>query len=82
MSSLTPFLSIVIPVYNEEGNVGLLTESIENGLKDYQYEIIYIDDFSNDNTRKEIKDLNNPNVVLIELKRNYGQSSALAAGID
>ena len=82
MNSLTPFLSIVIPVYNEEGNVGLLTESIENGLKNYQYEIIYIDDFSNDNTRKEIKDLNNPNVVLIELKRNYGQSSALAAGID
>jgi glycosyltransferase involved in cell wall biosynthesis len=82
MSSLTTFLSIVIPVYNEEGNVGLLTESIENGLKGYQYEIIYIDDFSSDNTRKEIKELNNPNVVLIELKRNYGQSSALAAGID
>ncbi|TRX16614.1 glycosyltransferase family 2 protein [Flavobacterium franklandianum] len=82
MSSLTTLLSIVIPVYNEEGNVGLLTESIENGLKGYKYEIIYIDDFSSDNTRKEIKDLNNPNVVLIELKRNYGQSSALAAGID
>lgn len=82
MSSLTTFLSIVIPVYNEEGNVGLLTESIENGLKGYKYEIIYIDDFSSDNTRTEIKDLNNPNVVLIELKRNYGQSSALAAGID
>ncbi len=82
MSDLTPFLSVVIPVYNEEGNVGLLTESIDNGLKNYQYEIIYIDDFSTDNTRKEIKDLKNPNVVLIELKRNYGQSSALAAGID
>jgi glycosyltransferase involved in cell wall biosynthesis len=82
MSSLTTFLSIVIPVYNEEGNVGLLTDSIENGLKDYKYEIIYIDDYSTDNTRNEIKDLNNPNVVLIELKRNYGQSSALAAGID
>jgi glycosyltransferase involved in cell wall biosynthesis len=82
MSSLTTFLSIVIPVYNEEGNIGLLTDSIENGLKNYKYEIIYIDDYSTDNTRKEIKDLNNPNVVLIELKRNYGQSSALAAGID
>jgi glycosyltransferase involved in cell wall biosynthesis len=81
MSSLTTFLSIVIPVYNEEGNVGLLTDSIENGLRDYKYEIIYIDDYSTDNTKKEIKDLNNPNVVLIELKRNYGQSSALAAGI-
>ncbi|CAN1533034.1 WcaA Glycosyltransferases involved in cell wall biogenesis [Flavobacteriaceae bacterium] len=82
MSSLTTLLSIVIPVYNEEGNVGLLTDSIENGLKDYKYEIIYIDDYSTDNTKKEIKELNNPNVVLIELKRNYGQSSALAAGID
>lgn len=82
MSSSTPFLSIVIPVYNEEGNVGLLTDSIENGLKGYTYEIIYIDDYSTDATRQEIKDLNNPNVVLLELKRNYGQSSALAAGID
>jgi glycosyltransferase involved in cell wall biosynthesis len=82
MSSSSPFLSIVIPVYNEEGNVGLLTQSIENGLKGYQYEIVYIDDFSTDATRKEIASLKNPNVVLIELKRNYGQSSALAAGID
>lgn len=82
MTSSTTFLSIVIPVYNEEGNVGLLTDAIENGLKGYNYEIIYIDDYSTDNTRQEIKDINNPNVVLIELKRNYGQSSALAAGID
>lgn len=82
MSSSTTFLSIVIPVYNESGNVSLLTDSIENGLKGYKYEIIYIDDYSTDATRQEIKDLNNPNVVLIELKRNYGQSSALAAGID
>lgn len=82
MTSSTTFLSIVIPVYNEAGNVGLLTDSIENGLKGYKYEIVYIDDYSTDATRQEIKDLDNPNVVLIELKRNYGQSSALAAGID
>jgi len=82
MSSSTTFLSIVIPVYNEAGNVGLLTDSIENGLKGYKYEIVYIDDYSTDATRQEIKNLDNPNVVLIELKRNYGQSSALAAGID
>ncbi len=78
----TKFLSIVIPVYNEAGNVGLLTQSIENALKGYKYEIIYIDDFSTDTTRQEIAALKNPNVVLIELKRNYGQSSALAAGIE
>jgi len=75
-------LSIIIPVYNEQGNVDLLTESIENALKGYKYEIIFIDDYSNDNTRKEIKEMKNPKVVLIEMKKNYGQSSALQAGIE
>ncbi len=76
-------LSLVIPVYNEEGNVQLLTETIENALyQNYEYEIIYVDDFSTDQTRQKIKALNNPHVVLVELKRNYGQSSALAAGIE
>lgn len=75
-------LSVVIPVYNEEGNVSILTNAIEQGLKGYNYEIVYVDDFSTDKTRQEIKELKNPNIVLIELKRNYGQSSALAAGIE
>ena len=75
-------MSVVVPVYNEEGNVTLLTESIDKGLAGYKYEIIYIDDCSTDHTRKEIKDLNHPKVVLVELRKNYGQSSAIAAGID
>ncbi|MFC5047954.1 glycosyltransferase family 2 protein [Aquimarina hainanensis] len=78
---LSPFLSLIIPVYNEEGNVHLLTEAITTSLQGYRYEIIFIDDGSTDNTKKEIILLNNPDIVLIELKRNYGQSSALAAGI-
>ncbi|MDO6737812.1 glycosyltransferase family 2 protein [Wenyingzhuangia sp. 2_MG-2023] len=80
--SKTSLLSIVIPVYNEEGNVTLLTENIDRGLEGYQYEIIYIDDCSTDNTRKEIKELKHPKVILVELRKNYGQSSAIAAGID
>lgn len=75
-------LSIIIPVYNEEGNIVLLTKAIEDALKGYSYEIIYIDDYSTDNTRNDVKDMKNPNVVLIEMKKNYGQSSALQAGID
>lgn len=75
-------LSIIIPVYNEEGNIGLLTEAIGDALVGYSYEIIYIDDYSTDNTRNDVKDMKNPNVVLIEMKKNYGQSSALQAGID
>ncbi len=75
-------LSIVIPLYNEEENVVLLTNKIEESLKGYNYQIIYVDDFSTDQTRRRILDMNNPKVCLISLKKNYGQSLALAAGID
>lgn len=75
-------LSIIIPVYNEEGNISLLTKAIEDALVGYNYEIIYIDDFSTDNTRNEVKEMKNAKVVLIEMKKNYGQSSAIMAGID
>ncbi|MFT5078023.1 MAG: glycosyltransferase involved in cell wall biosynthesis [Planctomycetota bacterium] len=75
-------LSIIIPVYNEEDNVALLTGQIESALKKYTFEIIYIDDFSTDGTAVAVKKMDNKNVHLIELKRNFGQSLALAAGID
>ncbi len=75
-------LSIVVPLYNEEDNVVLLTQKIHESLVGYQYQIIYIDDFSTDDTRKVVKNMNDDKVHLIELKKNYGQSLALAAGLD
>lgn len=78
----TELLSIVIPLFNEQDNVAPLTEKIHASLKGYRYEIIYVDDFSTDLTRKIIKGLKDKTVHLIELKKNYGQSLALAAGID
>ncbi|WP_088341822.1 glycosyltransferase family 2 protein [Robiginitalea sediminis] len=75
-------LSIVIPLYNEEDNVTLLTEKIHESLKGYTYQIIYVDDFSTDATRKVVADMADPKVHLVCLKKNYGQSLALAAGID
>lgn len=75
-------LSIVVPLYNEEENAVLLTRKIHESLIGYNYQIIYIDDFSTDNTRKVVKEMNDDQVHLIELKKNYGQSLALAAGID
>lgn len=74
--------SIIVPVYNEEENISLLVKEIEKALSDFKFEIIFVDDFSTDTTVKTIKDLNNKNIVLIELKKNYGQSAALMAGID
>ncbi|PWL38302.1 glycosyltransferase [Flagellimonas aquimarina] len=83
MSIITnSLLSIVVPLYNEEDNVVLLTKKIHESLSGYTYQIIYIDDFSTDNTRKIVKDMDDNHVHLIELKKNYGQSLALAAGID
>ena len=80
---VTPeLLSIVIPVYNEEDNVALLTQKIHESLVDYSYEIVFVNDFSTDQTVQRIKQMNDPLVHLIELKKNYGQSLALAAGID
>ena len=76
------FYSLVIPMFNEEGNAGLLIDKIRNAMTGFRYELILIDDASSDGTVKEIKEKNDPNVVLIELKKNYGQSSAIMAGFD
>ena len=75
-------LSIVVPLYNEEENVALLTEKIHKSLKGYQYQIVYVDDFSTDRTRQVVRELKDPKIHMIALKKNYGQSLALAAGID
>lgn len=75
-------LSLVVCVYNEEPNIKPLSDQIKEALKDIDYEAIFVDDGSTDNTRSEIKKINDDRFVLVELKRNYGQSSALQAGID
>lgn len=80
--SISEKLSVVIPLYNEEENAVLLIKRIEKALESNNFEIILVDDGSTDMTRQRIKELADPKVVLIELKRNYGQSLALAAGID
>jgi len=77
-----PKLSLVISVYNEEANVIPLTEKITESLKGFDYEVIFVDDGSQDNTVKNILSIRDLHVVLIRFKKNYGQSSALAAGID
>ncbi len=82
MNSEKITLSLVIPLYNEEENIEALLHNINNALESYHFEIILVDDFSTDKTVNTIKALNHPKVTLIELRKNYGQSSALAAGID
>ena len=69
-------ISILIPTYNEEENISeLIGEIIKNlDLKNYDYEIIVIDNYSNDNTAEIVKKLilTNKKIKLIVNNRNYG----------
>ncbi len=77
-------LSIIIPFYNESGNVKPLIESINTSLKMYDTEIIAIDDGSTDETLNELKESidEHNNLTIIEFTRNFGQSAAFQAGFD
>ncbi|MGN6619331.1 MAG: glycosyltransferase family 2 protein [Ilyomonas sp.] len=75
-------LSVVITVMNEEDNIVPLTEAIKKALRNVDYEVIFVDDGSTDATRRRIKEVLDDRIVLVELRKNYGQSTAMAAGID
>lgn len=74
-------VSIVVPVYNEEGNVARLHEEIKTVCvkNQYDYEIIFIDDGSRDRTREICLQLSP--LKYIRLRRNSGQTAAMDAGI-
>ena len=75
-------LSVVITVLNEEQNIAPLFEAISKSLKDVDYEVIIVDDGSSDQTVQQIKTHGDARYKLVQLTKNYGQSTALAAGID
>ncbi|WP_207424051.1 glycosyltransferase family 2 protein [Desertivirga brevis] len=75
-------LSVVITVLNERENITPLIEAIRNALGGIDYEVVFVDDGSNDGTQKEIKKQADERIVLVELRKNYGQSTAMTAGID
>lgn len=75
-------LSIVITVMNEEDNVYPMVEAVHAALAAIDYELIFVDDGSTDATRTRIRELVNERIMLVELRKNYGQSTAMTAGID
>ncbi len=79
-------ISIVIPIYNEEENIPILYDKLKNVLNrmDIQYEIIFVDDGSSDNSRKILEDIaaKDKHVKVVEFARNFGQTSAMMAGMD
>ncbi|GEN74488.1 glycosyltransferase family 2 protein [Chryseobacterium hagamense] len=80
-------ISIVIPAHNEEGNVALVHQKIKevfDGLPHYDFEIIFVNDGSRDNTQEKLEALSAkyPQVKFIEFSRNFGHQPAVKAGID
>ena len=76
-------LSVVIPVFNEEESIGLLINEIEQSLQDINYELLIVDDYSNDNTLSVLGQFksNNNRIRIIKHDKNYGQSFAIRSGI-
>jgi glycosyltransferase involved in cell wall biosynthesis len=79
-------LSVIAPVYNEAGNIGPLCRALTDvlGAMGVRYEIILVNDGSRDASLAEMRDAaaEFPHVTTIDLRRNYGQTAALMAGID
>jgi glycosyltransferase involved in cell wall biosynthesis len=82
------YLSIVIPVFNEFDSLELLHQSIHSALKnqpDLTWEVIFVDDGSTDSSYQKLVDLSKidpEHVVTVSFRRNFGQTAAIAAGID
>jgi glycosyltransferase involved in cell wall biosynthesis len=77
-------LSVVVPVYNEVENLRPLLEEIRSALaeRDFDYEVIFVDDGSTDGSFARLEELAaaDPHVVVIRFRRNFGQTAAFAAG--
>lgn len=77
-------LSIIIPCYNEEKNVELLYNEIKKNFKNINYEMIFVNDGSKDNTLKNLKKIckeTKENIKIVNFSRNFGKEAAMYAGL-
>jgi glycosyltransferase involved in cell wall biosynthesis len=85
MSAQGPKISVVAPLLNEQDNIQPLYQQLTQTLADkYDYEIIFIDDGSTDNSLNILRGLqkSDPKIRIISLRRNFGQTAALSAGFE
>src|SRR6476619_958972 len=79
-------LSVIIPIYNEVENIPPLHEELRDVLDQMgrPYEIVYVDDGSSDGSFGLLREIAEADqrVQLVQFRRNFGQTAALAAGID
>jgi glycosyltransferase involved in cell wall biosynthesis len=78
-------VSVVVPVYNEVDNLRILHGSLTAALSRREYSLVFVDDGSSDGSLSVLSELaveDPEHVRLVELRRNFGQTAAIAAGID
>ena len=79
-------LSVVVPIYNEEESLPHLVEQLLNALRPSgeRFELVLVNDGSGDRSAEVLEDLSArvPEVVAVLLRKNYGQTAAMAAGFD
>lgn len=75
----SPEVSVVVPLFNEEESISLLQTELSAALKNFQYEIVFVDDGSADFTADRIE--RKMNVRVIRFEKNAGQSAAIHAGV-
>ncbi len=82
----TPKLSVIVPFYNEEDSIGPMHEAIVAAVDPLHiaYEMVFVDDGSRDATARCGEDIarRDARVRLVKFRRNYGQTAAMAAGIE
>ena len=77
-------LNVIVPCYNEEGNVELLHKKLSEALKEIDYELIFVNDGSKDNTYEKLNELysiDKKHIRVINFSRNFGKDAALFAGL-
>ena len=75
-----PDISVVVPVYNEEENVATLQSEISRALHGMNYEVVFVDDGSRDQTAQKIE--RGPQIRVLRFEKNAGQSAATYAGLN
>ena len=80
-----PYLSLVIPVYNEEENLPLLFDAVMKTMKSLKktWEVIFVDDGSRDKSLEVLRNLaeQDRHVRVVVFRRNFGQTAAIAAAL-
>ena len=79
MSAESPAVSVVVPLFNEEENVPILQAELTAALSGFDYEIVFVDDGSGDQTAARVA--LDPRVRLLQFERNAGQSAAMYSGL-